>query len=149
MYPEKDGRVGLGSVDKPEAVQRLVAACPGFAETWNKHRANWGLERAGDYNDLGVLALWLVDQMAGGRLDCFPELFGELELLLAAASEEVRDLLVVGFLEDLQNIAANRQIDPDLALNFLGTESRRGWFELIRSWHGPTGTGWPGQRAEP
>jgi hypothetical protein len=93
-----------------------------------------------------VLANWLVDEMSAGRLDGFSDIFREVEALLAEADEEIRDLLVVGILEDIQNIATNRNVDPDLVLPFLGPESRKGWFHLIRYWHEPAGEGWPGQR---
>jgi hypothetical protein len=133
-------------VEKSQAVERLVAACSGFKDAWQAHREQWKGEPAGDYNDLGVLAQWVVDRMAAGDHDCFAMLFSELEALLSNASPELRDLLVVGFLEDIQNVSTNRDIDPDVVLPFLGRESRRGWFDLIRLWHGPDGTGWSGQK---
>lgn len=135
-------------VTKQQAVNRLVAACPDFDGAWQDHLEYWKGEPAGEYFDLGALAQWIVDQVAAQRLDCFEALFNELEILLGGASDELRDLLVVGFLEGLQNVAANRGIDPDVALRFLGPESRRGWFQLITMWHGPDGTGWVGQKRE-
>src|ERR1039457_6616925 len=128
-----------------EAEDRLVAACSGFEETWLQRRAEWGSEQGGHYNDLGALAVWLVDRMAARQLDCFDHLFDELEALLADPSAELRELLVVGFLEDIQNVASNHRVDPDIVLPFLGPEARKGWFELIRMWHGDAGAGWPGQ----
>jgi hypothetical protein len=133
-------------VEKSQAVERLVAVCSGFNDAWQAHRDWWKGEPAGDYNDLGALAQWVVDRMAAGEHDCFATLFSELEALLSNASPKLRDLLVVGFLEDIQNVSTNRGIDPDVVLPFLGRESRRGWFDLIRLWHGPDGTGWPGQK---
>ena len=129
-----------------EAVDRLVAVCTGFHETWLQRRDSWGSEQGGHYNDLGALATWMVDQMEARKVGCFDELFDELETLLEDPSAELRDLLVVGFLEDLQNVATNRHVDPDIVLPFLGPQARKGWFELIRMWHGDTGSGWPGRR---
>ncbi len=131
---------------KDEAVRRLVAACPSFDKAWQAHLAWWKGEPAGEYNDLGALAEWVVDQMAEGHLGCFDTLFNEVELLLTGANAELRNLLVIGFLEDIQNIAANRETDPDIVLPFLGPETRKGWFELINMWHGPGGEGWPGRK---
>ena len=127
-----------------DAVDRLVAACPDFAGAWAKHRERWGSESAGHYNDLGALALWVVNRMAAGDVGCFGHLFNELEALIVDSQPELRELLVVGFLEDVQNVATNRAVDPDIVLPFLGNESRKGWFELIQTWHGEAGMGWPG-----
>lgn len=135
-------------VTKEEAVRRLVEACTGFADAWHAHVEWWEGEPAGEYNDLGELAQWVVERMGDKDFECFSTLFNEVETLLTDASIELRTLLVIGFLEDIQNLAANRQIDPDMVLPFLGPEARRGWFELIRMWHGPHGEGWPGQRHE-
>lgn len=131
-----------------DAVARLIRVCPGFKDRWEAHVVQWERQPAGYYNDLGALAHWVVDRMAVSDLACLPELFREFEAILDGANEDTRDLLVVGFLEDLQNIAANREIEPDLVLPFLGPLSRAGWFELIASWHGPEGSGWPGQKKD-
>jgi hypothetical protein len=140
--------LSFGAMDKSTAVARLVGICPAFNEAWRQHRARWAGKPAGEYNDLGALAHWVVDETAAGRFECFPAIFDELEVLLALADADLRDLLVVGFLEDVQNIATNRHVDPDLVLPFLGRETRMGWFELIRMWHGPDGSGWPGERRD-
>jgi len=134
--------------DLGEAARRLVAVCPEFSQAWRKHLDWWDGEPAGEYNDVAALAHWIVEQMAANNLDCFPALFGEVETTLEAAGPRLRDLLVVGLLEDIQNISAHGAADPDIALAFLGPESRMGWFELIRSWHGADGTGWAGQKRE-
>ena len=86
--------------------------------------------------------------MREGKLDCFSALFDEVERSLTAADSEVRDMLVIGLLEDIQNISTWGKIDPDIGLPFLGPESRKGWFELIRMWHGRPGDGWPGQKED-
>ena len=69
-------------VSNQEAVNRLVAICPEFQETWLQRRDNWGSEQGGHYNDLGALATWMVDQMEARKLGCFDDLFDELETLL-------------------------------------------------------------------
>lgn len=135
-------------VTKAEVVRRLVTACPGFNDAWQAHLQWWEGEPAGEYNDLGALAEWIVDRMADGDIEYFPALFTEVEALLRDANTEVRNLLVIGLLEDIQNVAVNRPVDPDLILPFLGPEGRQGWFELIDMWHRPDGVGWPGQKRD-
>ena len=135
-------------VTKEEAVRRLVTACPGFSDAWQAHLQWWEGEPAGEYNDLGELAQWIVGRMAEGDVECFSTLFTEVEALLRDASTEIRNLLVIGLLEDIQNVAVNGSLDPDLILPYLGPESRKGWFELIEMWHGPGGAGWPGKKQD-
>jgi hypothetical protein len=133
-------------VGKAEAVRRLVGICPDFRDAWEAHLDYWNGEPAGEYNDLGALAQWLVDRMEAQNTSCFPALFKDFEDLLASSDANRRDLLVVGFLEDVQNVSSNRKVNPDVVLPFLGPESRKGWFELVRSWHGQDGAGWTGQK---
>jgi len=129
-------------------VRRLIAICPGFAQAWQAHLDWWEGEPAGDYNDVGALAQWVVERIGAGELDCLPALFQDVEAILEDASDELRNLLLVGFLEDVQNVAANTGVDPDVVLPFLGPESRKGWFDLIKFWHGPDGSGWVGRRPD-
>jgi hypothetical protein len=127
------------------AIQRLVDVCPEFKPAWQEYLASWEGTPTGEFNHINALADWLVDLMAAQRLECFPSLFGEVEALLVGASADLRDVLVIGLLEDLQYLSTDRGVDPDIALAFLGPESRKSWFELIRLLHGPERGGWVGQ----
>ncbi len=92
----------------------LTGANKGFLPARNEHLDRWRGETAGHYNDVGVLATWLVDEVEAGRADCLPKALGALEDLLATRDPALRDLLVVGFLEDLQNVALKRRLSPSL-----------------------------------
>jgi hypothetical protein len=48
---------------------------------------------------------------------------------------------VIGLLEDIQNVSKDDHVDPDFALSYLGPESRKEWFFLIRH----VQRDWPGQ----
>jgi hypothetical protein len=102
---------------------------------------SWEGKPSGEYNDISVLADWIVGRMAAGVTDCFPEVFDEVESLLVGATSEVRNVIVIGLLEDIQNVSKDQHVDPDIALSYLGPESRKEWFFLIRH----VQRDWPGQ----
>ncbi len=131
-------------INERQAVERLVAVCPEFGPHWQGYLDSWDGTPSGEYNDVGALADWVVDRIVVGDLACFGKLFEEVEGLLANATTDVRNLIVIGLLEDIQYISKDRGIDPDITLGFLGRESRKEWFFLVRS----VQRDWPGQRRE-
>jgi hypothetical protein len=131
-------------IDERQAADRLVAVCPGFAPYWLEYLDSTERVPTGEFNDISALAAWVIDRMAIGNFDCFAELFQEAENLLATGTTEVRDLVVIGLLEDIQYGTIDRRVDPDIALRFLGPESRKEWFFLVRHLH----PDWPGQTRE-
>jgi hypothetical protein len=128
-------------IDERQAVRRLVAVCPDFAPHWLQYLDSWEGKQSGEYNDMSALGEWVVNRMAAGILECMAELFDEVESLLVGASTEVRNVIVIGLLEDIQNMSRDLRVDPDIALSFLGPKSRKEWFLLIRQ----VQRDWPGR----
>ena len=118
--------------------------CPEFSPAWQEYLDSWEGPPSGEYNHVGALAQWVVNQMAAGNLNCFAKLFDEVESLLVNATTGVRNLIVIGLLEDIQNFSKWGRVNPDIALRFLGPESRKEWFFLIEASHWE----WPGQVRE-
>lgn len=131
-------------IDEGHAVRRLIAVCPEFAPHWLQYLDSWEGNPSGEYNDMSALADWVVNRMAVGALDCFARLFDEVESLLVGSTTDVRNVIVIGLLEDIQNMSRDLGIDPDIALRYLGPESRKEWFFLIRHLQ----QDWPGQARE-
>ena len=141
-------------VSEAQAAERLILICPGFQHIWQRHLDWSDGKRFGEYVDLGILAEWVVDQMIAGQVDCFSSLFAEVETLLQDASSDVRNLLVIGLLEDIQLWVIGKygskasEVDPDQLLPFLGNETRKEWFGLVRYWdHWEPGK-WTGKRED-
>jgi hypothetical protein len=137
-----------------EAAERLLSTCPGFQPTWQR-ALDWSEgKRFGEYTDLGVLAEWVVDQMIAGKFDCFSSLFAEVETLLQDASTDVRNLLIIGLLEDIHLWVMGKygdkvsEVNPDQLLPFLGNETRREWFGLVRYWDRWEPGKWTGKRED-
>ena len=136
----------LPELSQADAVSLLVRACKEFQPAWEKHQQEWGAEPAGHYNDLGALATWLVTEVGAGRTECLRAVARVFEDLLATRDRELRELLVVGFLEDVQNVAVNGGLSPDIFGVALGPRGRMAWDELVVLWHGKDRSGWPGAK---
>src|SRR5947207_6234637 len=127
-----------------EVMPLFLAACPALAPAWERHLEEWrGYEDRGTYNDVSVLAHYLVEVAAAGKTECFPEVFDVVERLISEGDDNVRELAVVGLIEDIQNIAVNTHVDPDLFLPWLGPASRKGSYDSIRLSHGSSRQRWP------
>jgi|SRR5882672_6751432 len=137
------------AIDEAEAVKRMVLACPGFHDSLVSYRDSGGNPEEG-FNMMSELARWVVGQVSAGDFTCFQELFSELESLLANdLTNDARDVLVIGFIEDIHNDAVrlrkpDKRIDPDLVFPYLGPKSRATWFELVNH-YSKWGESWPGR----
>ncbi len=124
----------------------LLEACPQLRPAWEEHLKWWqGEEERGNYNDISVLARYLVENAAADRTECFAKVFHVVERMIDEGDDAVRELATVGLIEDIQNIALNTGVDHDLFLPWLGPHGRRGWYDIIRLWHGTAAKGWPGK----
>ena len=62
--------------------------------------------------------------------------FDLMEHWLKNGHVNVRELVVVGFLEDLQNLASQQPFGKEAFIPFLGPKSREAWDDLERFWAG-------------
>ncbi len=86
------------------------------------------------YSQASALAHVVVESFVSGDRSCLPGLFNRLEDLLTTGPEEDLNLLVVGFIEDLQGHLGWAKLDPTAIYAYLGPKSRLKWDELLRSW---------------
>lgn len=118
------------------ASEAIIAASPDFGETWERFKASDDYAPDEPYNHLGQLAQHLVNAIKAGKTDGFAPVFAEVEDQLATASPEVRDLIIVGFLEDLQNISLNRDVPTTAWAPWLGKKTAEAWKVLQDMWSG-------------
>lgn len=118
-----------------EVVSLLLDACPTARAAWEKHLKFWDgeLER-GHYNDAAVIALHLVESFERGEVSEFPATFAILERCLSEGDEEAVNLVTVGVIEGIQNIASHRPFGFQPFLNWLGPRGRIAWDELCVQW---------------
>lgn len=125
----------MRKVDHP-VVAQVLNAYPEFADSWTSFRESDRFAPEEPYNYLGQLAAHLVAAMQAANTQGFDRLFGEVERLLAVATPAMRDLLIVGLLEDLQNLSMNRNVGLDLWEPWLGGYSHQAWDMLKALWAG-------------
>jgi hypothetical protein len=129
-----------------DVMPRLIAEFPGFRTRWERHLEFWEGEPAGDYNDITEFVHFVViDLYPSGKIEEVQHAFDLMEYWLKNGSKGVRDLIVIGFLEDLQNLASRQPFSKEAFIRFLGPTSREAWDELERFWAGNPGSfGRPG-----
>jgi len=120
-----------------DVMPRLVAEFPGFRPRWEKHHESWEGEPAGNYNDITQFVYFVVrDLYPREKIEEVQHAFDLMEYWLKNGNESVRELVVIGFLEDLQNLASRQAFAKEAFIPFLGPKSREAWDELERLWGG-------------
>jgi hypothetical protein len=119
-------------MDTPRLISDLLAGCPALADQVTVRPDE-------PYGTMTQLARALVDRMRSGDHECFLALFAKVEHDLAA-DESSRNLLIVGFLEDLQNLSLHAGVPLDHWRTWLGPEATAGWDALTKVWAGEIST---------
>lgn len=125
-------------ITKDEMFQPMLDACPSFIPAWREFVADWKDRDDGLplYLALGDLAAHLVDLSNQGKLEQFGAVFEVVERWHREGEPYVKEAATIGFLEGLQNVAGNRDIDPSFFEPWLGPESKRWWDKLNLFWSG-------------
>jgi hypothetical protein len=128
--------------DKPSEAQvmpRLITDFPDFRPRWERHLALWKGEPAGSYNDIVQFAHFVVEDLyPNGRTADLQHAFDLVEHWLVNGNHNLRELMAIGFLEDVQNIASWQEFGKKAFIPFLGPESRKAWNEIEKMWGGKT-----------
>jgi hypothetical protein len=126
--------------DKPseaEVMPRLIADFPGFRPRWEKHLELWKGEPAGSYNDIAEFAHFVVkDLYPNGNTADLQRAFDLMEQGLVNGNRNLRDLIAIGFLEDVQNIASWQPFGKEAFIPFLGPQCLQAWNEIEKIWTG-------------
>ena len=115
-----------------------------FHRRWHDHQETWEGADPGPYIVAALYSHVFVDAVkemlqrtvaSEAKLaDSVLRVLAVVEDLMQTGSREARGLVVVGFLEGVQNIALNRGLDPTGIEPHLGQRTRRGWAWLNRIW---------------
>lgn len=123
--------VGLISANR-EAFETIVATVPDFQPQYQRFLAGWQGEDTPWYLAMGELAHYIVECFEQGDTSRYQELFSAVERVLENGDREVQNLIWVGLLEDIQNIASHRSFGPDVFRTWLGSQSLIAWNEINR-----------------
>ena len=120
-----------------EVMPRLIADFPGFRPRWEKHLELWKGKPAGSYNNIAEFAHFVVqDLYPNGNTADLQRAFHLMEHWLVNGNQNLRSLIAVGFLEDVQNVASRQAIGREAFIPFLGPQCRQAWTEIERTWAG-------------
>jgi len=78
----------------------------------------------------GDFARFLLDSFNKGDIKTLSEGLNFIENLHHSESDKTRELAAVGYLEGIQNVWGNNDVNPELIFGYLGTESKKWWLEL-------------------
>ena len=102
-----------------------------------KHLEFWKGEPAGHYNDVAEFAHFVVEDLyPNGDAKALQHAFDLMEHWPVNGSQNLRNLIAVGFLESVQNVASWQAFGKDAFIPFLGPECRRAWNEIEGIWAG-------------
>jgi hypothetical protein len=112
---------------------RIAAANDEVRRQWEAEVDSNGIGHDEPYNAIAVLARVLFDQSTEHGLEV-GDVFAAIEQELGAADGKARNLLIVGLLEDLQNLSLSRGRDLDTWVHRMGPATLAGWRMVERLW---------------
>jgi hypothetical protein len=125
----------MSNVD--ELMPTLVREFPAFREHWDEHIRYWNGQSPGMYLDMAEFVHFVVDDLfANDRIADLRRAFEIMERWLIGDDKAVGDIVLLGFLETLQNYASWRPFGNAIFVQFLGEQSRAEWNGLNRVWAG-------------
>lgn len=120
-----------------EVMPRLIAEFPGLRPRWEEHLQFYEGKSPGNYVDISLFVRFIVqDLYPSGKIEEVQRAFDLMEHWLKNGHANVRQLVVVGFLEDLQNLASQQPFGKEAFIPFLRPKSREAWDDLERFWAG-------------
>jgi hypothetical protein len=130
-----------GSITRDQVMPRLLEACPSFTVRWGAiEHDDMHVEETGErlgYSDSWEFAkhpVSLQGQCSTAEMDA---VFAVIERLTVDGDQYVRNLAMIGYLEDVQNCAIRDPIvRPEDFERYLGPESTINWHRLNAMWAG-------------
>jgi hypothetical protein len=113
----------------------LAATIPDVYQRWDSEVRTSGIGADEPYNQMAVLARVLVANRADVTAG-LADLFNVFEDELAAADPGARDLLIVGFLEDLQNASLHANVSLAWWRTWFGPLTGEAWTAVEELWSG-------------
>lgn len=120
------------SMGPADIVPHFATICPSFADVWRAHRESPEWEPL-PFVDVGQFARHLVSLYRSRHTSELPATFAEIERLLTT-EPQLRDLLVVGLLEGIQNHVGNAGLSANVLSGYMGAHTLEAWDDLNGFW---------------
>ena len=130
----------MDKITPEQVIGILLKSCPSFGDKWEQYLK----ETEGDerllYMEAGEFARHIVELFAAKKLEEFPDVFSSIEKIYENGTSETEELLTIGYLEGVQNIASwNEEIEDLSELQvFFGPKTKKEWADLDDFWQGKT-----------
>jgi len=136
--PTEDSREELALKTAGRAlIMRLCEEFPRFAVAWEKYLAGWGGESCGPYMDIAEFAHFVDNELfTGGEHEEIRRAFLVLDHLFLNGDEPTRDLIGIGFVEDLQNILSGSTDGHSTVIPLLPPTLLKVWGRIEKQWAG-------------
>ncbi|MDO3412498.1 hypothetical protein QWJ34_22225 [Saccharibacillus sp. CPCC 101409] len=122
-----------------QVMDLFLEACPSYRKRLERYiEDNYEPEdKRLPYIELADFAKHVFDLYSQERTEEFEAIFETVETLQTEGDQETKELAIVGFLEDLQNvILSSGSVQLEDFVPFLGPVSRSSWRQLIDYWDG-------------
>lgn len=113
-----------------EAVESIITTVPGFRSRWEAFLNQWGDEDTPWYLAMGDLASYVVESYEDGHVAELRALFNAVETALVSADESLKELVSIGFIEDLQNVASHHAAGAGVFRHWRGVTSLVVWDKI-------------------
>lgn len=116
------------------ALARLLRSYPQIKDEWALLERSKQYDERAVYTNATYLARHLVQSLGHAETAGFSELFSELDRIIKAGTPGVRNLMIVGLLEDIQNASIYASIPLQHWLAWLGPEAQVAWEMVTAMW---------------
>lgn len=123
-------------VMETEIIPKFLEISPEFKKQWEEYIGRWGKEERGLYNDIGEFANFVVDLYKSRKTEKLSDIFRQVEFFLVNGNDKVKEIIRIGLLEDIQNIASHQKFSYQVFEKWLGPVSKKHWKEIEIVWEG-------------
>lgn len=88
-----------------------------------------------DYVDVGEICRFIVEKFKQQDTKNFGRFFENVEMLLVNGDDDIKNLIIVGLLEGIQNISGHENVHYHNGFNhWLKPQTKKAWDDLIFFW---------------
>lgn len=132
-----DAHHTLLMVKVTEVGKLFVEVCPTAKPDWKKHLRHREGKPPLPYVEIAVFAHHVVKCYERGQTESFKRVFELVERLsIIEGDDDTQGVVIVGFLEGLQNISSHRSFGSVVFEPYLLPQSLSAWRELEEIWEG-------------
>jgi hypothetical protein len=137
MGPDTNDADGAAATAGTELMTLIARAHPEFEPRWKAHLADWGDDDRLPYIDISQYAHFIDEELfEEGHADRVRTALNSLEEFFLQGDEYTRDLIAIGFIEDLQNYTTSRPDGHDTVLALLPPILTKVWKFVDSLWAG-------------